>query len=322
MFHKSLFTTVAAFAVIANAPAFGQSIGIGTSKQGGFTYSAGAAIAKVASDNGLSMRVQPFGGTSAYVPVVNKGELALGLANQLSSLYALQGKVMFKGRANPNLRVVSIMLPLRAAFFVKKDSPIKTIADLKGKRVPSKYTAARVLELLVKASLANAGLSYKDVNEVPVTSPVQSGEIFARGRLDVFMFAVGSGKVREIDAKVGGLRALPYSAAPKDLASLRKHIPVAYIKTLKPRKGMAGIVAPTPIMMYDYLVLTNSKVKEETIYKLTKIMHANRKAMLGNFRPMAGFDPKRMNKDMSPLHFHPGAIKFYKEIGQWPPKKG
>ncbi len=322
MFHKSAIAIIAASAAFAGAPALAQSVGMATAKQGAFTYSAGAAIAKVASDKGLSMRIQPFAGTSAYVPVVNKGEMEFGLANQLTSLYALQGKAMFKGRANPNLRVVAIMLPLRGAFFVRKDSPIKKISDLKGKRVPAKYTSARVLELLVKATLANGGLTYADVKQVPVTTVPQSADAYARGRTDVFLFAVGAGKVREIDAKVGGLRALHFNTDAKSVKAMQAHIPVSYILKLKPRKGLAGIVNETPVMAYDYLVLTNSKVKDDAVYKLTKVMHQNHKALIENFRPMAGFNPKRMNKDMGALQFHPGAIKYYKEIGQWPPKKG
>ena len=55
-----------------------QIYSLGTGKQGFFTYSAGAAIAKVASDSGLKLRISPFGGTSAYVPGVNAGESISG----------------------------------------------------------------------------------------------------------------------------------------------------------------------------------------------------------------------------------------------------
>jgi len=73
---------------------------------------------------------------------------------------------------------------------------------------------------------------------------------------------------------------------------------------------------------YDGIVLANSKVDDDVVYKLTKLMHDHKAELAANFGALNGFDPKRMVKDMGPVQFHPGAIKFYKEIGQWPPKSG
>src|SRR3546814_12257970 len=91
-----------------------QAVGMGTGKQGFFTYSAGAAIAKVASDNGLAMRIQPFGGTSAYVPAVNAREVDFGLANELETTYAVTGQAIYKGKQPAEVRAVSILTPLRS----------------------------------------------------------------------------------------------------------------------------------------------------------------------------------------------------------------
>lgn len=318
--NKTLLASIAAAGALAAAPAMAQSVGMATAKQGAYTYSAGAAIAKVASDNGLSMRIQPFSGTTAYVPVLGKGEVQFGLANQLTTFYAVKGQAMFKGKAQADLRVVTVMVPFGGAFFVKKDSPIKTMADLKGKRVPARFTSAKVLEILVAGALANGGISYDDVKKVPVTTVPSNADAYARGQTDAFFFAIGAAKVREIDAKVGGLRALPFNTDEKSIKAMQKHVPVAIVNTVKPRKGLAGFPKPTPAMEYAYLVLTNSKVSDETVYKLAKIMHGNKKALAAGFRPLAGFNPDKMYRDMPELTYHPGSVKFLKEIGQWPKK--
>ena len=189
---RTTITLAATAAAFIAGPAMAQSVGMATAKQGAYTYSAGAAIAKVASDNGLSMRIQPFAGTTAYVPVLGKGEVQFGLANQLTTFYAIKGLSMFKGKAQPNLRVVTVMVPFGGAFYVKKDSPIKTMADLKGKRVPARFTSARVLHILVSGALANAGLSYDDVKQVPVTTVPSNADAYARGQTDAFFFANGA----------------------------------------------------------------------------------------------------------------------------------
>jgi TRAP transporter TAXI family solute receptor len=321
--RTTILVTAAALAAAAAAAtsAGAQMYGLGTGKQGFFTYSAGAAIAKVASDNGLALRIQPFGGTSAYVPAVNAKEVDFGLANELETNYAVTGKVMYKGKPQPDIRVVAILTPLYSAFFVRKDSPFKKISDLKGKRIPTDYTSQKVLDTIVQGTLANGGLTYDDIQKVPVPNVAGGADEFAQGKADLFNFALGAGKVAETDAKVGGIRALHIDSSPEAMARLRKWVPVAYATKVEPGPGRAGIGEPTTLFAYDYLVLASTKVTDEAVYKLTKILHDRKDALVAGFRPLAGFMTHRMNKDMEPVQFHPGAIKYYKEIGAWPPKK-
>jgi TRAP transporter TAXI family solute receptor len=319
--RTTIFTAGAVAAALAIAtPASAQIYSLGTGKQGFFTYSAGAAIAKVAADGGLNLRISPFGGTSAYVPGVNAGEQQFGLANELETYYAVTGEVIYKGKQQANLRVVAILTPLYSEFFVRKDSPIKTIADLKGKRVPTGYASQRVLDVLTKGTLANAGLEYKDITQVPVPNVIGGASEFAEGKADVFMFALGAGKVAEVASQVGGVRVLEIDRSKEAMDRLRKFIPVAYATQVQPGKGRAGVDAPAWVYAYDYLVLANDKVADDVVYKLTKLMHDHKKELAANFGALGGFDPGRMAKDMGPVKFHPGAIKFYKEIGNWPPK--
>jgi TRAP transporter TAXI family solute receptor len=304
----------------AGSPAHAQMFGLGTGKQGFFTYSAGAAIAKIASDNGLALRIQPFGGTSAYVPAINAKEIEFGLANELETNYAVTGRVIYKDKAQPDVRAVAILTPLYSVLYVRKDSPIKTIADLKGKRVPSDFVSQRVLDVLVQGTLANAGLSYADVQKVPVPNVVGGANEFAENKADTFMFALGAGAVAETDAKVAGIRVFPIDPSPEAMARMRKLIPVAYATKLDPAKGRVGILEPTMVYAYDYLVLANKDTPDDAVYKLTKIMHDHKAGLAAGFAPLNGFMPNRMAKDMGPVQFHPGAVKFYKEINAWPPK--
>jgi TRAP transporter TAXI family solute receptor len=317
-----LAASAIAAAIAIATPASAQIYSLGTGKQGFFTYSAGAAIAKVAADGGLNLRIKPFGGTSAYVPGVNAGEQQFGLANELETHYAVTGEVIYKDKKQEDLRVVAVLTPLYSEFFVRADSPIKKIADLKGKRVPTDYASQRVLDVLTRGTLANGVLSYDDIQKVPVPNVVGGADEFAKGNADVFMFALGSGKVAEVDAQVGGVRVLPVDPSPEAMARLRKIIPVAYATQVTPGKGRAGVTEPAWVYAYDYLVLANNKVADDVVYTLTKLMHDHKAELAANFGALGGFDPKRMAKDMGPVQFHPGAIKFYKEIGQWPPKSG
>jgi TRAP-type uncharacterized transport system substrate-binding protein len=66
------------------------------------------------------------------------------------------------------------------------------------------------------------------------------------------------------------------------------------------------------------MIFTNKNVPEEQVTKLTKIIYESQAEMGQVFAPMKGFKPKQdMVKDTAPAQYHPGAIKFYKEVGLW-----
>lgn len=316
------FVSVLAIAGLVGGTATAQTLGIGTSNPGSITHSIGAAIAKILTEKaGLQSRVQPHGGNSATVPAVNAGEVDLGAANIFEIKYALTGTGIYKGQVLKDLRVVTVLMPLRTAFFVRKDSPIKSLADLRGKNVPGVFTSQKVVGIITRGVLANAGLSYKDVKMVPVSNVVRGADDFVRGKTDVFFFAVGSGKILQTSAKVGGVRALGLDPSAAAMARLNKIFPVGYALEIKPRKQNHGIVEPTFVTAFDLVFLTNSKVSEDVIYKVTKTLHGGKKAMFASFKPLGAlFSPKRMVKKLPAGEYHPGAVRFYREKGMWPPK--
>jgi TRAP transporter TAXI family solute receptor len=317
VFIVSLATT----ALMSMAAMAADTVGIGNTK-GGWTNQAGQSLAKVVSQNSdIQMRAQPFGGSSVYVPAVNAGKLEFGLVNELEALYAVTGTVIYPGRKNPNLRVVSATIPFRVATFARADSNIRTLKDLKGKRVPSGWSSQKIIGILMDAQLANAGLTYDDVIKVPVSNVVKSANVFAEGKADVFHFVFGAGKVRETNAKVkGGIRALPFDPSPGALAAARKHVPPAFAKLEKPSKRSVGVDKPLHVMTYWHTLQTGSHVSNDLVYKITKIMHEKRAALVKAFPGWGSFKNTNMAINFKGLTYHPGAIKFYKETNMWPPK--
>lgn len=316
---RHLALACAATIAAATAPAAAQVVAMGASPQGSWTYSAAAAVAKVAGDAGMQMRVQPFGGTTTYVPLVNSGELDFGLSGHLEVMQATRGVDDFDGKPNPALRVVAVLTPIHVAVFVRADSNIRTVKDLKGKRIPGDYGAQKIIQVLLNGVLANGGMTPADVTWVPVPNVNRGADEFAAGRSDAFYFALGSGKVQETNAK-SPIRVLPLDTSPAAMAALREKVPVAYSARLEPSPARVGIAAPTDIMAYDYLSITHAKASDDAVYKLTKAMHGNREGLMQAFPPLAGFAPDKMARDLGGLVYHPGAVKFYTEQGLWPPK--
>src|SRR5262245_3369066 len=123
--------------LVCPALAQAQVLGFGSAPQGSIGYNMSAAIAKAMADKGnIQSRVVPYSGTSAALPLVNSGELDLAVCNVLEIQEAAAGEGSYKGRKQANLRVLAVIFPIYSSIFVRKDSPIKSVADLKGKRIP------------------------------------------------------------------------------------------------------------------------------------------------------------------------------------------
>jgi TRAP transporter TAXI family solute receptor len=305
--------SIAAAAFIA--PAHAQVLGFGSAPQGSIGYNMSAAIARVMSEHaGIQSRVQPYSGSSAVLPLVNSGELDLAVCNVLEIEEATTGSGMYKGRKQANLRVLGVIFPLYSSIFVRKDSPVKTMAELKGKRLPYGYSAQVTLERIVDAIISTGGLQRSDIVPVLVPNVVRGADDFMEGKLDGGFFALGAGKVAEVDKTVGGIRFLPVSDDPQSLARMQKHMRYAYVTTVKPSPAFVGLDGPTKLMAYDYLVTVGKHVKDDTAYKIAKSMYENKAGLAQSLKAFNIWDPQQIHKKM-PADFHPGAEKFYKEKG-------
>jgi hypothetical protein len=210
------------------------------------------------------------------------------------------------------------MTPLLSALFVRKDSDIKAIRDLKGKRLPSEFSAQKTIKHTLTAHLANAGLTWDDVRQVPSPTVPRSADDFAAGKTDVFYFALGSAKVMQVGAAVGGLRVVPLDDTPAAIARLRAILPGSYLVVAQPGKNMEGLDQPTKVVARDMILVTNDKVAEDIVYKTVKALHGSRQSLVSTFVGLGRFEPARMPIAINGVPHHPGALKFYREIGAAP----
>ncbi|HWM46236.1 MAG TPA: TAXI family TRAP transporter solute-binding subunit [Xanthobacteraceae bacterium] len=313
------------FAVIAGATllaggATAQTLGIATSNPGSLYHSIGTAIAKAANGQGLNVTIQPATSPNQYLPAVGSGDLDFGIGNLQEFNYALEGKGWFSS-PNPNLRIVALLYPLKEAIFVRKDSNIKTVGDLKGKRMTDGFTAQNTIIPQLEAIYATAGLTRNDIVKVQVASVVAGADAFAAGQTDGFIFAHGAAKVREADAAVGGIRALPIPNTPEAKAAIKKHWSTGFLVEMKPGPASPGVLEPGYFIAYPQLIFTNKNVPDATVAKMAKIIYEKQAEMGQVFAPMKSFDPKKdMVGDTAPGQYHPGAIKFYEEVGLWKKK--
>jgi TRAP transporter TAXI family solute receptor len=318
---KKIFASALAIAALSVSAKAQQAFGIATSPPGSFYHTQGSVMAGLLAEKAnIQLRVQPFASPNIHLPSINAGQLEFGLANIFETSLAVSGEQFFKGRANPNIRLVAITSQLRTGIFVRKDSPIKTLADIKGSRVTWSFAQQNIIMPLMMTHIEAGGLTEKDITPVPVPTVVRGADEFMAGRADVFLFALGSGKTTEVDAAVGGIRALALNDNAMAQAAIKKHFPMSYIEVFQPRKGVAGVHEPTPMQHYDGVMVTHAKMSDQQVYDLTKALWENAEAIAAGSPTLADFKTRSMAKVTPGVEYHPGAIKFYREKGVWPPK--
>jgi TRAP transporter TAXI family solute receptor len=299
------------FTVAAQA----QTVGIVTTPAGSFSNSAGQAMAKVLVDK-AKLRAVVQAQASTGFEEVETGAADFNVSNSFDGTFFTTGTGEYQGNgAKPAMRYAGALIPYRVAMHVRADSPIKSIADLKGKRVSSDFNAQKTIARIIEAHLANAGLGWKDVTGVPAPNVVRQAEDFMSGKVDVMFFALGSAAIKQANAAVGGVRVLEVDTAPEAMKRSQALIPGAYVLQVAPHPSVEGVSKPTNLIAFDMVLMTNAKVKDDVVYRTVKALHDNKQDLVATFPPFALFNPQNMAKPLQSVPFHPGAEKFFREAG-------
>jgi TRAP transporter TAXI family solute receptor len=315
--------TLAALGLLVSAvftTANAQVLSIVTTPAGSFTNSIGAAIAKVIVEK-AKMRATVTPQQSHGHEAVNDGSADISLATISDVQQFVTGTVDWEGKGRKeNIRLLGRLVPIMTAGYVQLNSPIKSLSDIKGKRISTQYSVQRAVWRVVQAQLATVGLTEKDVQGVLVRNIVQAADDFAAGKTDAFWFALGSAKVKQVSATVGGIRALPVPSTPEAVKQMRKYVPGSYPTVVQPARNLDGIIEPTAVMAYDVVLFVNTKMSDDVAYRIVRAVHENKKDMAAVFPALNRFEPESMASHYDDLGYHPGAIKYFKENNMWPPK--
>ena len=303
----TLVVALGASAVVAELAALGSTARGGTSQIG---RTLAAAISEVGE---LQIRPQELANTADYLPLVNAGDIEFGIANVVQLTYAVNGTGMSEGRPNSNLKMVATLMPFRSAYIVRKDSDIKSVEDLKGRRVPV-FADKALGDYVTKGYFANANMSLDQVDGVAVPNFPRMWASFAEGSADVAIVVVGAANSREYDASFG-IRYLSFENTPEALARTRKFLPQMYLQEM-PAGSVPGIDKPTNVNVFDYTLFAGKDVSDDMVYKSVKALWEKEADLLAAGPFWNGFMKEKMSTPLG-LTYHPGAIKFYKEMGVW-----
>lgn len=291
-----------------------QFFRIGTGGTAGTYYPVGGMIANAVSQPGkIVATAQASNGSLANVNAVGSGALEAGFSQSDVATWAYTGTGAFEGKPKvADLRMIANLYPESIHLVVKKGAGIKSVADLKGKRVALDEPGSGTL-IDARLVLAAYGVKESDIKPEYI-KPNQAGDKLKDGSLDAFFFVGGApaGAIAELASSGAGIELVPLGG-PQAEALLKSSPWFAHDSI--PAGTYKDVPAVQTLAVGAQLV-TSAKVDTETVYQITKAMYSDaaQKALQAGHAKGKYITRENAVKGVG-IPFHPGAERFYKEAG-------
>jgi TRAP transporter TAXI family solute receptor len=309
---KRLFFA-AGLALFCAAPAPAQTnLVILTGSTSGVYYPLGTALSSIfiKSIPGARSSVQVTQGSVENLRLLEAGdgELAFSLGDTVSAAWKGNTEAGF-GAPLTKLRGVAAIYHNYIQLVASEASGVKTLADLKGKRV-SVGPKQSGTELNARAIFAAAGVTYADFARTDYLPFGQSAKMIEKGDLDATLQSAGLGvdSIRHLSTATP-IRLLPI---PKD--TVIKIGDPAYIPSVIPARVYEGQPEEVETATVVNFLVTRDGLSADTVYAMTKAIFGNL-GQLAQTHPAAGGISVKDATTGMPLPLHPGAERYYREIG-------
>ncbi|MBL8700541.1 MAG: TAXI family TRAP transporter solute-binding subunit [Alphaproteobacteria bacterium] len=296
-----------------------QFFRIGTGGTGGTYFPVGGMIANAISEasghgvKGLVATAVASNGSLANINAINGGQFEAGLSQADVAYWAWSGTGLFEGRPKiESVRFLANLYPESIQIVVRRGASIRNVADLKGKRVSLDEPGSGTL-VDARIVLAAYGLSEKDVRpEYLKMGP--AADRMKDGALDAF-FTVGgwpTGAIAELASSQGGIDLLPVDG-PQAEKLLQQY--TFFSRDVIPAEAYKGSPETKTIAVGAQLV-TSAKIPDELVYGITKALwHDETRKLLDAGHAKGKLIRKETALDGAGIPLHPGAERFYREVG-------
>jgi TRAP transporter TAXI family solute receptor len=314
MKRRQLFMVLGLAAAISAPVQAQQFFRIGTGGTAGTYYPVGGMIANAVSQPGkIVATAQATNGSVANVNGVAGGALESGFSQSDVATWAYTGTGVYEGKPKvTDLRMIANLYPESIHLVVKKGSGIKSVSDLKGKRVALDEPGSGTL-VNARIVLAAYGVKESDIKPEYI-KPNQAGDKLKDGALDAFFFVGGApaGAIAELASSGTGIELVPLSGPQAD--ALRKTNPYLAVDTIA--AGTYKDVPAVQTMAMGAQWVTSAKADTETVYQITKALFGKAaQDTLAAGHAKGKFITKENAVKGVGIPFHPGAERFYKEAG-------
>lgn len=308
---------MAGLALATSATALSQErIRMMTSPAGTIVHTVGSAISSVVSQKtDHTMLVTPLAGPQIYIPQMNNGQGHFSLLNAADSHEAYRGGVGYNA-PNHNLRLVAVGFTNELGIIVRRDSDIRSAEDLKGRRVTGVFSAHKTCEMLANAQLANLGLSWDDVNVVPVTHSRTAVQALGEGRVDAAMCVpIGQAIVQETNAQTP-IRFLSLNDSEEAAERARAEFPAGVVAHYEAGANV-GVIDPVNVWSYPFYLISHAGASDDLVYEVAATISDNIEDLRGVSGVFNRWKPEGMVDADITIPVHEGAKRLYEERGLW-----
>jgi TRAP transporter TAXI family solute receptor len=312
MRRKFLSGIIAAAAVVGLMAGTGSATEfarIGTSSVGGGFYLIGNTIAQICNSANLGINYSAVtGGSIKNLNALAKGDIEFGMCQSATIDEGVKGTGTFKAPV-PGLRFVTAIYPMPCHVLVHGDD-IKSISDFRGKRID--YGAiGQGIETYTRIILNAYGITDDDV-KIDRYGKTESTEAIKTGSVQGNFWTTTAPNAQVTDMLTGGVRLLSIDE-DKRQAIVKDH-PYFSLAEI-PGGTYEGYAEPIKTIAAIGALVTSDKVSDEVVYKTVKTMYENAAKLKERLPNYFGTFSLEHALDGCSMEIHPGALKYYKEVG-------
>ncbi len=290
-------------------------LSVGTAPTGGAFYVVGSALAEVSSQlgpEGWNVTAEATAGSQENIRRLVQGDLDFALANAAIAYFAARGESSWDQAYE--IRSVMTLAPNVALFVTPASSGVESLTDLKGKRV-SVGPAGAGFEMFVAPLLEAHGIGWDDFTPLNAT---QSGavDLLSDGSAAAAFLggAVPTASIVQASASMD-LVLLPFDDDAK--ANALEQYPFFAPATIPAGTYRGQDEDYQGLNVGSMSLITSADTDEELVYQFTRTIYENRAAVVERHPAGKAIQPGNVVR-YTGTEFHPGAIRFYREIGIWP----
>lgn len=298
------------------APAQAQetqdSVRIGTSPVGSVGYIIAVGVSQLLQEHeGMTSTVEPVGGSVASVFSIGAGQIDAAMTNAIAALDGYEGGGEFPGPID--IRLLAVGQSSFRQLVVRTGSGIETPADLAGATIVGIRPALPELEQITHALLEEYDVDPDSVRIVATTATNEAVDLLNTGAVDAAIIPGGANASYLQQLASDG--RIEFLAIPQDRAEamLERLHPALRIATL-PAGIYPGQDEDIPVFDVPVYLVASAAMSDETAYRMMS-------AIFDNYEQFSAFhataDEWRLETTLPNIPFHPGAIQYMQQSGEW-----
>jgi TRAP transporter TAXI family solute receptor len=294
-----------------------RRLSIATGGTGGVYYPYGGGIAKVLSEAlpGVEATAEVTAASVDNLKFLKQGTSDLAFTMADTAEDSATGRNAFADVGPIPARTLAVLYPNYMHLVTRAESPIRRVADLRG-RVVSIGAPGSGAVVMAERILEAAGLDPRRDLRAQGLGAAQSADALKDGKVDAFFFSGGLPTAAILDlANTPGVTPRLVPLADVLPALQQKYGASLYFPAVIPR-AVYDVEADVPVIAVANLLVVSESMPETLAHDITRVLFEHQPT-LATIHPQGRELSLETALRGSPIPFHPGAIRFYRERGVW-----